>query len=73
MIGFAEVYAALQAGLPVRRERWDRGSILFVQDGELMYSCRGNAASKASSDLLDGHDMNAKDWTILPVAAGMYC
>ena len=68
MIGFAEVYAALQAGKSVRRERWDRGSVLFVQGGELMHSCRGNAASKASSDLLDWHDMNAQDWTILTAA-----
>ncbi len=69
MIGFAEVYAALQAGLPVRRERWDRGSILFVQDGELMYSCRGGELQPASSDMLDWRDMNAMDWTVLPVAA----
>jgi hypothetical protein len=68
MIGFAEVYAALTAGMRVRRERWDRGSILFVQDGQLMYSCRGKAARIASSDLLDWRDMNAMDWSILPAA-----
>jgi hypothetical protein len=68
MIGFAEVYAALQAGKQVRRKRWDRGSALFVQSGELMYSCRGNVASKASSDVLDWRDMNAEDWSILPAA-----
>ena len=68
MIDFTEVYAALTAGMRVRRERWDQNSTLFVQDGELMYSCRGNAASTASSDLLDWCDMSAKDWTILPAA-----
>jgi hypothetical protein len=66
MIGFAQVYAALQEGKHVRRERWDRGSVLFVQDGELMYSCRGSAARIASSDLLDWRDMNSTDWVILP-------
>ena len=68
MIGFAEVYSALQAGRRVRREWWDRDSVLFVCGGELMYSCRGNAASKATSDLLDWQDMSANDWSILPAA-----
>lgn len=65
MIGFVEVYAALQAGRHVRRERWDRGSVLFVQGSELMYSCRGNAARIASSDLMDWHDISATDWQVV--------
>jgi hypothetical protein len=64
MLRFNEVFAALQAGKRVRREQWDNGSVLFVRDGELMYSCRGNAARKATSDLLDWRDMNGKNWTI---------
>ena len=66
MIGFAEVYAALTEGKRVRRKRWNRGSVLFIQGGELMYSCRGKTALTASSDLLDWRDMGARDWTILP-------
>jgi hypothetical protein len=68
MIEFGEVYAALQEGKRVRLEHWDSGSFLFVQGGELMYSCRGKTASKASSDLLDWRDMSAKEWIILPAA-----
>jgi len=68
MIGFTEVYAALTEGRRVRRERWDDDSVLFVLNGELMYSCRGGVASTATSDLLDWHDMSGKDWIILPQA-----
>lgn len=65
MIGFAEVYAALHQGKQVRRKRWNPRSVMFVHNGELMFSCRGNEPSKASSDMLDWNDMNAKDWCIL--------
>jgi hypothetical protein len=65
MIGFTEVYAALQQGKHVRQRRWDKGSEMFVQNGELMYSCRGGAPKVASSDLLDWRDMNRTDWTTI--------
>lgn len=66
MKGFAEVYAALQAGKQVRRKHWDRGSVMFVDGSKLMYSCRGTEPSEASGDTLDWRDMNAGDWIILP-------
>ena len=65
MMGFSETHTALQSGKQVWRERWDRDSVLFVQGSELMYSCRGNAARIASSDLLDWHDINATDWQVV--------
>ena len=66
MIGFAEVYAALHQGKQVRRKRWDRGSVMFVHNGELMFSCRGRESGNAQISMpLDWRDMNAKDWCIL--------
>jgi hypothetical protein len=64
MIGFAEVYAALNEGKHVRQRRWDKGSKMFVRDGELVYLCHGEE-TLATGDLLDWHDMNRKDWMIL--------
>jgi len=69
MIGFAEVYTALQAGRRVRREHWDSDSVLFVRNGELMFSCRGAQAQFASQAMpIDWRDMNAIDWSVLPAA-----
>jgi len=67
MTGFAEVYAALHEGKHVRQRRWDNGSEMFVQNGELVYLCHGEQ-TLASCDLLDWHDMNRTDWIILPQA-----
>lgn len=66
MIGFAEVYAALQAGKQVRRKHWDSGSVIFTQNDKLMFSCRGGEPHEARYAMpLDWNDMNAKDWCIL--------
>lgn len=65
MVEFTQAYAALQDGKQIRHQRWDGGSVMFVRDGELMYSCRGGAPRKASSDMLDWRDMNTTGWTIL--------
>jgi len=65
MIGFAEVYAALQNGKHVTHQRWDKESVIFVRNGELMYSCRGGEPRKASSDLLDWRDMTSTGWRII--------
>lgn len=65
MIGFAEVYTALNSGKKVRRKRWDKGSVMFAHNGTLMYSSRGREARTASSDHLDWRDMTANDWEIL--------
>jgi len=61
MIGFAEVYAALTAGMRVRRERWDRNSVLFINNGQLIWQCHG----KGTPHQLDWNDLSAMDWSIL--------
>jgi hypothetical protein len=65
MIQFAEVYATLIEGRHVRRERWDRDSILFIQNGELIWKCHG----RGHSHQLDWDDISAMDWRILPLVA----
>lgn len=60
MIGFPEVYAALAAGKRVRRKRWERDSVLFVQNGQLIWECHG----RETAHQLDWNDMIAKDWSI---------
>jgi len=62
MIGFPEVYAALAAGKRVRRKRWERDSILFIHNEQLMRECHG----KLTAHQLDWEDMSAKDWKVLP-------
>lgn len=62
MIGFPEVYAALTEGKRVRRKRWDRESVLFMQNGQLIWKCHG----KETMHQLDWEDMSANDWKVLP-------
>jgi len=60
MIEFPEVYAALTEGKRVRRKRWDRDSVLFIQNGQLIWECHG----RGTAHQLDWNDMTAKDWSI---------
>jgi len=60
MIGFIVVYAALLKGKRVRRKRWERNSVLFIQNGQLIWECHGIGTAHQ----LDWNDMSAKDWSI---------
>lgn len=60
IIGFPEVYAALVEGKRVRRKRWDSDSVLFIQNGQLIWECHG----RGTEHQLDWNDMIATDWRI---------
>jgi len=67
IVQFADVKVALECGTHARREKWERDTVVFVEDGELMQSNpRWNNASPIQ---LDWEDLTAKDWQILPEAA----
>ncbi|MCL2659320.1 MAG: hypothetical protein FWD64_02200 [Acidobacteriaceae bacterium] len=67
---FDKVFGALKQGESVRRNKWDKGSFMFIQNGILMYSSRGREAHPASGFYgLDWINILANDWNVSPKAA----
>jgi len=62
MIGFAQVHEALNQGKRVRLDRWDAGTVLFVENNEIVQLVRGEHRQPFQ---FTWREINRKDWRIL--------